>query len=329
MSDFSIGCFGKLPIYPDFIRHNASNKEIVQLDQWIQEGIQFAKIKMGQPWADKFSNSNLWNFLFHCDDAGHFLLGVYLPSRDTGGRLYPFLIFLRVDRSIFQLPLYFAPLFFLTFLNGARDLVQDGWKGMDIKALLSAVANMDYHTTRDFNQIREAYTQYLRDHSSKEFWENIFGDFESPKKYLITRNLSDILAPLRQNHANKFGLSLKFPLITRDSDEDYDIPVWFDMISGFIRHEKTTPVFFWNRSPSENKPCMIASLNLPSSKNFLFLLSPDMESDYWYELASDNTREVERVSKILSKDQKALLDSESMSLADFMRKSETCFPLKG
>ena len=43
MGAFEVGCFGKLPIYADFIRYNASGPEIQEMDQWFQEGIHSAK----------------------------------------------------------------------------------------------------------------------------------------------------------------------------------------------------------------------------------------------------------------------------------------------
>ena len=43
MSATPAGCYGKLPIFADFIRHNYRTPEVEQLDQWFQEGIYFAR----------------------------------------------------------------------------------------------------------------------------------------------------------------------------------------------------------------------------------------------------------------------------------------------
>ncbi|MGH7450302.1 MAG: TagF domain-containing protein, partial [bacterium] len=38
-ANFPAGCFGKLPSYGDFIRHNAASREALDFDQWIQQGL--------------------------------------------------------------------------------------------------------------------------------------------------------------------------------------------------------------------------------------------------------------------------------------------------
>ena len=170
MSDFAIGCFGKLPIYPDFIRHNASNPEIAWLDQWFQEGILFSKSKLGQGWAETFNKAEPWNFLFHPDNSGHLLLGIFIPSRDQGGRLYPFFLFMRIDHAGFHMPGYFAPAYFSSFLDDAWNMAHGGWKDMDMKAFLSAVEGMCVRIDGDSAATRERYLRHLQDNNVKGFF---------------------------------------------------------------------------------------------------------------------------------------------------------------
>ena len=323
MSDLSAGCFGKLPIYPDFIRHNATNTEVSQLDQWFQEGIQFSKLRLGQEWPETFSRAESWNFLFYPDHARHFLLGVYGPSRDQGGRLYPFFIFLRIEYAPSQLPLYFAPSYFSSFLNKARGILQNGWKDMDLKTFISGIGAIELNMDENIAETRERYLHYLRENTSREFWTGLFGDFSHAGKYLVIRNLADILGALRQNPENKFGLGLKFPLMPQPDGETFDIPFWFDMILRSLRHDRLSPVFFWNRNPTLGKPCMLTFLSQPSPKGFLFLMNPDMDSDYWYDLAPENMKEIDRVLNIIEKDQKELLDNETLLLTSFLEAIET------
>ncbi|MGH9363063.1 MAG: type VI secretion system-associated protein TagF, partial [Thermoanaerobaculia bacterium] len=44
------GCFGKLPIFADFIRHNAGGREAGQFDRWLQEGMALSQQVLGRDW---------------------------------------------------------------------------------------------------------------------------------------------------------------------------------------------------------------------------------------------------------------------------------------
>ena len=318
MVDFSPGYFGKLPIYPDFIRHNATSREVSQLDQWFQEGIHFAKSRLGQGWADDFRKAESYNFLFQQEGSEYYLLGIYTPSRDQSGRLYPFFIFLRISKRSFDLPLYFAPVCFSPFLAGSYEIIQGGWEGTDLKSIVSRLEQMSAPLLKDFNPIKEGYLRYLKEQNILSLWRNIFNDFEHAGKYLITHNLTNILQPLRNHSLNRFGLGLKFPLSSRDQAETYDIPFWFDLVIRLLRQDKVSPVLFWNRRGSGNAPSMIAFLNQPSPKNFLLLIRPDMNSDLWYDLVPRDPAEIDRVLPKIDKGQKDLLDNGDISAGAFL-----------
>ena len=140
MEQLNPGCFGKLPIFADFIRYNATGREIGEMDQWIQKGIQLSKTRLGQNWSKDYDSSTPWNFIYRTENTKGFLLGVYLPGRDQSGRQFPFLIFIRIERSTFKLPGSLAPLLFSGFLTEAMDLAKNGWKGgEDLKSFIAKV----------------------------------------------------------------------------------------------------------------------------------------------------------------------------------------------
>ncbi|MBI3596641.1 MAG: type VI secretion system-associated protein TagF [Nitrospirae bacterium] len=322
MDYFSLGCFGKLPIHADFIRYNADGMEVRGLDQWFQEGIQFAKSKLGPGWEEEFSKADVWRFVFQVDGSDRFLVGIFAPSRDQGGRRYPFILFLRVDRTRFPGPIYFAPLLFSTFWNRATEAAQTGWKGTELKGFLSAIERLTVPIEKEFELVREAYLGHLQEQTVGDFWTKLLGDFSHPRKYLMDRNLLDILLPMRHNPLNKFGLGLKFPLSLQGAGEGYDIPFWFDMTFRLLKQNKVDPVFFWNRGPTKGMPCMMAFFRRPSAKNFLFLVRPDLDGDSWYDLAPEESGNPENVIGGIGKERRDMLDQGGLSLAAFLEATE-------
>ena len=92
-NNLSIGFLGKLPQFSDFIKLNASSKEILVLDNWIQEGLALAKLKYKNDWHNYYNNCPKIYFIYPFTDTENILLGVIFPAKDRSGRNYPFIMF--------------------------------------------------------------------------------------------------------------------------------------------------------------------------------------------------------------------------------------------
>lgn len=321
LSHYTLSCFGKLPIHPDFIRFQTAGEEIRALDQWFQEGIYFAKTRLGRQWPETFHNAESWHFVFHSAACPSFLVGVFIPSHDQGGRSYPFFLFLRVDKKSFGGPFYFAPLCFSSFLKEAQDIVKTKWDGTDLKTFLSRLQDLSVPAPLDIGLIQKAYLQNLEHQTNHLFWTHLFGDFNDPKKYQLDRNLVDMLRPLRGISANMLRFALKFPLVPQNlidaGKEVYDIPFWFDFVLQLLKADDD-PVFFWHRNASKGPPSMLAFFSPPSPKQFLSLLKPEQNNDAWFNLVSTDGPNPQTIRNSIRADRLALLEDEALSMADFL-----------
>ena len=106
------GCYGKLPIFADFIRHNYRTPEVEQLDQWFQEGIYFARQSIGGRWEAGYDKGPSFRFLFRPSGSARFLIGAGTPGSDKVGRRYPFAIFLHGDCFPFERDAALLPVVF-------------------------------------------------------------------------------------------------------------------------------------------------------------------------------------------------------------------------
>jgi len=53
-NEMLIGCVGKLPLHAEFIKHNLKVREVVALDNWIQEGVTLLNRLHGESWKEVF-----------------------------------------------------------------------------------------------------------------------------------------------------------------------------------------------------------------------------------------------------------------------------------
>ncbi len=96
---FTIGCLGKIPAYPEFIRVEASTTEVETWDEWVQEGLLIGKRKRGSAYDAVYLSGSSIAFIWNSAGFDHALIGYSRPSRDKAGRLYPFTVFAFVPKS--------------------------------------------------------------------------------------------------------------------------------------------------------------------------------------------------------------------------------------
>jgi type VI secretion system ImpM family protein len=87
---FGPSLFGKLPVALDFVRVNHDYPESIELDRWLQTGLQRLAAR-GQGWP-----SGCMRFVLPSAATEHALLGVVAGSRDRAGRRFPVAIYARV-----------------------------------------------------------------------------------------------------------------------------------------------------------------------------------------------------------------------------------------
>ena len=117
---FALGAslFGKLPSALDFVRVNHDHPESVQLDRWLQAGLQRLAAR-GREWPSGFMQ-----FVFVAAAARHALVGVVAPSRDRAGRRFPITVYGRVPMTALPEGTALLPLASQDFLAAARAVLE-------------------------------------------------------------------------------------------------------------------------------------------------------------------------------------------------------------
>jgi type VI secretion system protein ImpM len=316
-----ISYFGKLPRFGDFIRYNAGGSEIRSMEQWIQEGIHYSQQQFSSDWDAVFTASPRYGFVFCPDGSDRFLLGVLMASRDKIGRRYPFVISLRLAKSaldggaIFRLPLAYSA--FLLRAGGLLNRLADESSVHDIAALANSLA---VSTLDDPVGASDELDAYLRSTSLAAFWEAVLDDRRDRRKFLLMKNLVDILSPLRGNQPERLTLGLRFPLGRNRDRLHVIIGTWMRLCMRMLGDPILWPTFFWGREGPERPSYLYLFLSAPSYKNFTHLVYPQGESDILCRLeeegGGDPTNDAERLE---AESQGLPADDESL-LLDFIKR---------
>jgi type VI secretion system protein ImpM len=94
------GLYGKLPAHGDFISRNLPSAFISHLDEWLQGFIASSKEQLTDDWLNIYLTGPIWRFVFSpgCVD-GNAWAGVLIPSVDSVGRYFPFVIVVKLQND--------------------------------------------------------------------------------------------------------------------------------------------------------------------------------------------------------------------------------------
>jgi len=286
IAGMTVGCTGKLPVFGDFVRCNASSPLARLFDDWQTEGLAQLPVKIGTGWESRFDAAQPAFFIFPEEKKNGYLTGVSIPSRDRGGRRFPFSLF-AILPPVGEGPLdYLIPDAFGSFLKAARLATADDWPAnfdsiynLKLKPLQSALPrNLQYY--------RDRLKRYFETKTLHTFFFNLFGDFAAQEKYTLLDSLFRALIPLKKQDSGRFNFSLCIPLtpIEKSSDEDgLEIGFWILLCHKILDKSGWSPHIFWDSSHAEQGKLYLL-FRSPEPRFFPNLLVPDLENNYVWDL---------------------------------------------
>jgi type VI secretion system ImpM family protein len=318
---FQAMCFGKLPAFGDFVRHNAGGRDALAFDQWLQQGLYQARQQLGRSWEESFRRSPPYHFLFSPENSEGFLLGVLQPSRDRGDRCYPFTVALRLDRRYPTELLPLAPIVFESFFAAASRFAIDADR-MSLHEIATATTRLDVCAEREYGELIRAQAAYHRETAVKSIKERLWKE-EGDRVFLAFRNLLDVLRPLRGRNATRLSLGLRFPIDATQAARD--VSLWTEAAFRIVSATGARPFLFWTapRAPEAAlAPTPAATLFLflrqPTARSIMHFLRPDLASDFICAVDADGLQDISRARATLPSAFANALSAGEMSLAQLL-----------
>lgn len=301
MTSISPGCYGKLPIHGDFIRHRAGDPEIDALDQWLQAGILTGRQAAGASFDAAWDATPPLRFLFRSPQTKRILAGVLAASVDKAGRRFPFLVFGRLDLRPGDLDASLLPILASRFLQQAQTAVAGGWSGKDLKGVQSLIDGLAQPL--DPAGARRACLDYVSGTSSAAFWGGIFGAADDPRRYLLVQNYADVLAP---RAIPRYVLR-----IPRGPGGESEVSFWLELGRRLNRGPELPTLTAWGEGG------LTILMDDLQSKYFLPVLWPGRENQFLYPLAGDGAPADARL-RLARERHGAALDEPGMLLSTLL-----------
>jgi type VI secretion system protein ImpM len=94
----SIGLYGKLPVFGDFVVRQLKSEFVSSWDGWLQEGLANSRQLLGDSWLETYMLAPIWRFIIGPGIlGGNAWMGIMLPSVDRVGRYFPLTLALPVS----------------------------------------------------------------------------------------------------------------------------------------------------------------------------------------------------------------------------------------
>lgn len=89
-SQVTVGLYGKLPIFGDFVVRYLRDEFVNPWDRWLQDGLDNSRKLLGNAWLDNYLVAPIWRFVIGQGMLGDGAwIGIMVPSVDRVGRYFP------------------------------------------------------------------------------------------------------------------------------------------------------------------------------------------------------------------------------------------------
>jgi type VI secretion system ImpM family protein len=320
ISGSSALCFGKLPSHADFIRFNAASREALALDEWLHHGLYFARTQLGVGWEQDFTHAPTYRFVFNPESADRFLAGVMQPSQDKSQRSYPFLVSLLLDhRWLRDSDAHLAPAAFSSFFEGAGRLIRDATNGLEMREIADQTQALNCPEPDRGAVMGQYNKEFLEPFAVISFWQELFGSFDDPRKFLLFNNLADVLLPVRNRSFRRMNLGLRFPLLKSGQRADYMACFWLNITLTMLGTMPGWPFLFWNTPVNGAPGYLFLFFRQPSPKNFLQLLKPGADTESICAVDEEGKEALGNAAAKIPSALRGLLEKREGSLSGFLK----------
>ena len=220
----ALGCFGKLPFWPEYIERSAGLPTARALRSWLHEGKETSATLADEEIAcvDVPIRSRL-RLLLGLPGSTELLIGVLRGSKDHGGRNFPFSVFAHVPRRLYGkhyalLPLAFAPVW---------DALDEAW---DVLASVASKAAFDEVLVglqapqpEPAKQVVEAYKS-----GQERSIAALNGRADGACREALQEKLPEVLARLKQGNGE---MGLELPVSSDPEEACFDATFWIDLLN--------------------------------------------------------------------------------------------------
>jgi len=243
-----IAAFGKLPIRADFIKLNVSDREIRELDEWVQEGYALVSRRLNGAQGDAaFPDAGIHHAVFSAQNERRPVLATIGPGSDQSGRWYPFIV-----STVAQLPFLkqtqaAVPVIYQRFYADSSTVVSQRWRTEPLDTLLGCLESLAAQCNQEQrSQVVERELGLLRATSLGciHALAEEYGDAA-----VFYQGVCDLLANVIRRGPSRTSWAIQLPLAHGDQAQA-TLVFWLRLIDSVLGRSWSAN-YFWNWGSDE------------------------------------------------------------------------------
>jgi len=216
------------------------------------------------------------------------------------------------------------PLRYEAFFKQAACLVREATTGrIDYQDLSQRMEGMRIGPPPDLEALNARFQQRT---TFKDFVEMLWDHFDDTRKYLLLKNLIDVLRPFRTGSVEDSGplhltYGLKFPLGADRSTVACQVSFWVECCFRLMHFTGVRPSCFWALpdQPEDESPFFILFLHEPIASINAFLFVGEDNTDSLFALDNVGRDVAAQVALSIPPRYGQLLESDEVTLWRFLR----------
>jgi type VI secretion system protein ImpM len=292
------GVFGKIPAQGDFVRLNASTPAALAFDVFLQEGLEALRRAGGELVPEPV------RFAFFDATSKTSLYGVFAPSHDAVGRVYPLSVFsgMRDGAAMAEVPIAARG-----FLDAAAELLALG-ATLSSADLCAQARALDVPALGEEGGARAVLRRTLDDTGAAWLWQTLFPDGTGDAVAYALRTLKAACDAVRGRPPAGTGIVLDCPAPSLQA-----ALFWLALCEARLGWRGAAPSFFWSANGGGR---MLVSLGPPPPALVSFLARPDSPSNKLWPLRTAVASAREAASRDLDPTLKGAAGAQDGSLLD-------------
>lgn len=279
-----IALFGKLPAVGDFVAFNAVHPVARQLDKWLQAGVDVV-VGRGKPLPP-----SPVRFLYRDPSCSGACLGVFVPSQDRVGRLFPLAAFVYLDMPVAVHRFPFLPAAYAPFLDGAAAVLGQAVQSAgqtDPSALLQQLGMLMLPSPQELEEARVWGYQALDATSGQALLEALFGPISGGVQY---HGVNMVLSACALVRGGAPGLAST--VLECMASDDVQLVFWLRLAQELLQWNRAPPCMFWSGADSRD-PRLLLALGSPEPAVLHYLADPTLRTERLWPTLTDNARSIE------------------------------------
>lgn len=252
-----VGCFGKLPIYDEFIRYNVSARSVLELDEWIQQGFSHHSRSMSTRPEKTDLHDYIYHFFFYgSGEQQSSIIGTMMGSRDKSGRQYPFVTFKLLPSQNADILVSTLPCGYRSFFDSAQSLCSADWSLQPISMLKKRVDALNGNgATVSKSQLIESEVNALRAITKEQFWCEMLHEAAQEQAPLYVEVMRDLLETVVRRSPLRTSWGIEVPLSGNMHSHEH-VAFWLAAAETLLGSRGWRPHFIWGDVANNNRQAL-------------------------------------------------------------------------